>query len=1005
MKQFRLLTLLALLMTAATGAWAQDWTDIIINGNLEGTDRQCFFVKENGLGSENVYYARIQDGIGKEGSRGIVLRSTGSEVNTWDTQFFLRLPYELPAGTKYRLTFDYKADVECGCDLQSQNEPAEYIIYYIDNAQGSPACSFKTDWDTYDSGEITVPDDCDGTENAGGFLNKFQTISFNLSKNQKATTYYIDNIKVEILTSVASGLTESPAPKALPQYPVEINSIAIMGDFLGKGDDGNWNTANAWALTQDATNNKVWTLTKEFTAEAKTYDYKLFANGNMSDFTYPVEEKAKGQFVVSEAGQYNLKITASLEYNVVSVYAVPVSLSVTMKAGTKDAEKWTIASGQNSVTGDTDGGLTGISENAPVTLTYAGRLKVKNVKATAADNFVLIPVAGIALNKKSTDIEEGQTETLSLATVLPAYATDKSVTWSSDDEAVATVDQTGKVTAVAMGETVIKATANDGSGVSAECAVTVYSLHINLSTLTKDLLARDGAEITGTLGANVKIAIVPNATVTLNGANINGDDFFPEDSWKEGIYCQGNATIILADGTTNTVRGSKTNAPGLTVSPGYTMTIQGNGTLNAYGGKNAPGIGGWAYGGGGNLVIAGGTINAYAGTGGPGSGIGTGDAGSWGNITITGGTVTATGGTYADGGAGIGTGNNGTCGDITITGGSVTANGNGRSATGIGGAFYTKCGNITITDGVTMVKATRTNNRTVTIGLGYSEGTYTSTCGTVTIGGTQYYDGAAYQNGGAEYLAKNPFTYPAPAGTNLSDLTGEYTAQDGDVLTGTLGANVQINIADGATVTLNGVTINGVNNSNYKWAGLNCVGNATIILADGTDNTVKGFYQSRPGIHVPKNKTLTIKGGTAGTGTLTASANGRAAGIGGSYDKTCGNISIEGGIITAIGDYSNAGIGSGEGKSCGNISITGGTVTATGGDLAAGIGTGAAGSCGTITIANTVTKVTATKGNDAPCSIGKGFGDNVTCGTITIGGTGYGTDGVSTSPYTYQPSN
>ena len=549
--------------------------------------------------------------------------------------------------------------------------------------------------------------------------------------------------------------------------------------------------------------------------------------------------------------------------------------------------------------------------------------------------------------------------------MLPDYATDKSVTWTSSDEAVATVDQTGKVTAVAMGNAVITATANDGSGVKAECAVTVYSLHIDLSTLTGDVIVRDGAELTGTLPntANVKIAIAPNATVTLNGANINGDDFFPENSWKAGLHCNGDATIILAEGTTNTVRGSKTSAPGLSVSDGYTMTIQGNGTLNAYGGKNAPGIGGWAWGGGGSLVIAGGTINAY-GTG-LAAGIGTGASGSWGDITITGGTVTTTGGTDEDGGAGIGTGNNGTCGNITISGGSVTANGNGRSGTGIGGSFFSKCGNITITDGVTMVKATRTNTRTVTIGLGYSESTRTSTCGTVTIGGTQYYDGAAYQNSGATYLATNPFIYPAPAATNLSDLTGDYTAQDGDVLTGTLDGSTKpykISIAAGATVTLDGMTINGVNNGSYKWAGLNCEGDATIILADGTDNTVKGFHQGRPGILVPSGKTLTIKGGTAGTGTLTASSNGQAAGIGGGSGPKCGNISIEGG----------------------------------------GIGGGTNATCGTITIANTVTKVTATKDTSAPCSIGASLGG--TCGTITIGGQVYA-NGVSDSPYTYQPSN
>ena len=79
---------------------------------------------------------------------------------------------------------------------------------------------------------------------------------------------------------------------------------------------------------------------------------------------------------------------------------------------------------------------------------------------------------------------------------------------------------------------------------------------------------------------------------------------------------------------------------------------------------------------------------------------------------------------------------------------------------------------------------------------------------------------------------------------DLSNLTGNYEAQNGDVLTGTLDGSTQpykISIADGATVTLDGVTINGVNNNSYTWAGINCEGNATIILKDGTTNVVKGF--------------------------------------------------------------------------------------------------------------------------------------------------------------------
>ena len=275
-------------------------------------------------------------------------------------------------------------------------------------------------------------------------------------------------------------------------------------------------------------------------------------------------------------------------------------------------------------------------------------------------------------------------------------------------------------------------------------------------------------------------------------------------------------------------------------------------------------------------------------------------------------------------------------------------------------------------------------------------------------------------------------TRAAPPATYLSTINANYTASDGEILTGTLGANVKISIADGATVALNNVNINGTNDSNYKWAGITCEGDATIILS-GT-NTVKGFYKFYPGIQAAAGKTLIIKsigsltassngngagiGGGFGVacgnieiqgGTITATGGNYAAGIGGDFDATCGNITISGGTVTATGGEQAAGIGGGrrgvsDASSCGNILISGGTVTATGGEEAAGIGGGRGNSntelssCGTITITTGVTKVTATKGNNAPNSIGAGYFG--TCGTVTIGGN---VGAITTSPYTYQP--
>ena len=88
-----------------------------------------------------------------------------------------------------------------------------------------------------------------------------------------------------------------------------------------------------------------------------------------------------------------------------------------------------------------------------------------------------VAVTGIELNKTSTEIKVGSDETLT-ATVSPEDATDKTVTWESSEPTVATVDQNGKVTAVAVGTARITATANDGSGVKATCDVTVTTIDI-----------------------------------------------------------------------------------------------------------------------------------------------------------------------------------------------------------------------------------------------------------------------------------------------------------------------------------------------------------------------------------------------------------------------------------------------------------------------------------------------------------------------------------------------
>lgn len=80
------------------------------------------------------------------------------------------------------------------------------------------------------------------------------------------------------------------------------------------------------------------------------------------------------------------------------------------------------------------------------------------------------PVLEVAFDQESASIYIGETQTLT-ATVLPEDATHADLVWDSSDETVATVDDAGLVSALALGKTTITATAQNG--VSVSCTVTV----------------------------------------------------------------------------------------------------------------------------------------------------------------------------------------------------------------------------------------------------------------------------------------------------------------------------------------------------------------------------------------------------------------------------------------------------------------------------------------------------------------------------------------------------
>ena len=134
---------------------------------------------------------------------------------------------------------------------------------------------------------------------------------------------------------------------------------------------------------------------------------------------------------------------------------------------------WSSSDLPNWLTLNSDGTISGTPTAAG---TYSFTVTATNDYGSDSKEFTLtidqqgtIHVTSVSLDKANLELTEGETAQLT-ATVLPDNATDKSVTWESNAPGVATVDTSGKVTAVSVGTATITATVD---GKSATCTVTV----------------------------------------------------------------------------------------------------------------------------------------------------------------------------------------------------------------------------------------------------------------------------------------------------------------------------------------------------------------------------------------------------------------------------------------------------------------------------------------------------------------------------------------------------
>ena len=186
------------------------WTDFIVNGDSEGADAVSLISRDADGSSDE---ARIVDGAGYNGSRGIKIHSTANATNDWSAQLFVYTPDHVwQSGEKYRFRMMVRADKAARITTQTHGAPHDYITGSI--MDGS--YNVTTQWQEI-SYEGTITDQQTGSNydwwSGQSTAGRMQSIVFNLNVDKKDNNYYFDNVSWELYTDDETAIEASKESK------------------------------------------------------------------------------------------------------------------------------------------------------------------------------------------------------------------------------------------------------------------------------------------------------------------------------------------------------------------------------------------------------------------------------------------------------------------------------------------------------------------------------------------------------------------------------------------------------------------------------------------------------------------------------------------------------------------------------------------------------------------------------------------------------------------------
>ena len=298
------------------------YRSIIINSDMEATDEtadSCFYTKiwtedeEGNYEGENlgekspVLHSVIVDGVGVDGSRGIKVETKDKVKNPWDSQFWFRFTEDVPSGTKYKVSFDYMADLEGEVATQAHAEPGDYIHYEMFGN-----INFQSDWEHFEKeGSVTSQQSTNDK--------KFRSVAFNLNDIADANTFYFDNIDFMVYEPGIDAQFKADGIKIL--FPYYTNIIRLMKKNA-KGKTRYLLPTSCFKVTAD--NEEMEIASVEADIEGSIM---IFFNGDIDEdaekvivkFTNPEEVAYRLLLLDSEEAVENFEVTARYNESLIIV--------------------------------------------------------------------------------------------------------------------------------------------------------------------------------------------------------------------------------------------------------------------------------------------------------------------------------------------------------------------------------------------------------------------------------------------------------------------------------------------------------------------------------------------------------------------------------------------------------------------------------------------------------------------------------------------------------------